>query len=40
MLVVEVNRENLEYDVNSLVRAFYPGFDTGDKCCKESRTDR
>ena len=24
MLVVEVNRENLEYDVNSLVRAFYP----------------
>ena len=25
MLVVELNRVNFEYDVNSLVRAFYPG---------------
>ncbi len=24
MLVVELNRANFEYDVNSIVRAFYP----------------
>ena len=24
MLVVELNKVNFEYDVNSLVRAFYP----------------
>lgn len=25
MIIIELNRENYEYDVNSLVRAFYPG---------------
>ena len=25
MLIIELNKANYEYDVNSLVRAFYPG---------------